>query len=378
MAEALASLSVTPDSAGNDVGRGSQTFRDEHHLVLAFIGLHFLVCGVVAAMTGTWLVWLALGVPAVLFPAWMTQTYPSAFLSRLVVSAACMAFTLLGVQQTRGYMEAHFSFFVMITILAVYRDWRILIFAAALVVVHHVGFTISNPKLIGFYDRSHSFGAWRHVLSHLAVGLLQVFTLCYLTILLRRREVLNASLGSSLVRATKRANHDQLTGLFNRNHLEDVVAQLSSEGEGVRAEAILCLIDLDHFKTINDKHGHAAGDDVLRAVAKTIHNQIRPDDWAIRLGGEEFLVVLLDSAIDDGCHFAERIRSHVASLIIPISKAKIAVTISIGVAAWRSNESFEETLKRADEALYRAKGTGRNRVEVWSDADGWTAETIAA
>ncbi|MEQ8717890.1 MAG: diguanylate cyclase [Acidimicrobiales bacterium] len=156
-----------------------------------------------------------------------------------------------------------------------------------------------------------------------------------------------------------RATHDPLTGLYNRAYLEDVAERILAFDDRHRTGIAAVMIDIDHFKDVNDTHGHAIGDRVLARVAAVTHSTVRGDDIAVRLGGEEFLV--LSSGLDpDGARFtAERLREAVANT----PGDGPAVTISAGVANRRVRESLESLLGRADEALYRAKENGRDRVE---------------
>lgn len=158
---------------------------------------------------------------------------------------------------------------------------------------------------------------------------------------------------------------DPLTGLANRRHFLSV---LEREIDGVARSgepALLLMLDIDHFKSINDTHGHLAGDRVLQAVAKCLSRCIRPMDTVARYGGEEFAVVLPNCLVSVGEAVAERIRKTVESLMIPVSvTGNVRVTISIGGAyapAWvRSTAPL--WIERADNLLYRAKSEGRNRV----------------
>lgn len=158
---------------------------------------------------------------------------------------------------------------------------------------------------------------------------------------------------------------DPLTGLPNRRHFRSV---LEREIDGVARSgeaALLLMLDIDHFKSINDTHGHVAGDLVLQAVARCLANCIRPMDSVARYGGEEFAVVLPSCSMAVGESVAERIRKTVESLTIPITPVtSVRATISIGGAyapAWvRSTATL--WIERADGQLYRAKSEGRNRV----------------
>jgi diguanylate cyclase (GGDEF)-like protein len=158
---------------------------------------------------------------------------------------------------------------------------------------------------------------------------------------------------------------DPLTGLANRRHFMSV---LEREIDGVARSgepALLLMLDIDHFKTINDRHGHIAGDRVLQAVAKCLARCIRPMDTVARYGGEEFAVVLPNCLVSVGEAVAERIRKSVESLMISVSPvSEVQATISIGGAyapSWvRSTAPL--WIERADNLLYRAKSEGRNRI----------------
>jgi diguanylate cyclase (GGDEF)-like protein len=118
----------------------------------------------------------------------------------------------------------------------------------------------------------------------------------------------------------------------------------------------IAILDLDHFKRVNDSHGHKVGDDVLVAAAHAMGTHLRAEDQLGRLGGEEFLVLLPDTDGEAAGHVAEKLRAEVAAAPSPV-----AVTVSIGVATW-DGEAPEDLLHRADEALYAAKEAGRDRV----------------
>jgi diguanylate cyclase (GGDEF)-like protein len=124
----------------------------------------------------------------------------------------------------------------------------------------------------------------------------------------------------------------------------------------------LMILDLDHFKHINDTHGHDTGDDVLRAVAACLRDMTRYHDVVARLGGEEFAIVAPNMDIDMMAKFAERIRKAVSRLAVVNGNVRLTVTTSVGLAVWDRRESAEDFYRRADRMLYKAKRTGRNRV----------------
>jgi two-component system cell cycle response regulator len=158
---------------------------------------------------------------------------------------------------------------------------------------------------------------------------------------------------------------DPLTGLYNRryleSHFERISGRLKEEGKTIS----LMMLDIDHFKKVNDTYGHDAGDQVLHAVGKRILSNLRGFDTAVRFGGEEFVILLPDAPLSDAVGSAERLCKSMSSAPVPISDGQgaISVTASLGVATMMAgHETLEELLRRADAALYRAKETGRNKV----------------
>lgn len=164
------------------------------------------------------------------------------------------------------------------------------------------------------------------------------------------------------------ATTDPLTGLPNRRHFmaklkEEYLRQLRYE----QPPASVLMLDLDHFKRINDDYGHAAGDAVLCRMAKLIFAEARGVDTPGRLGGEEFAILLPGTVPAEAASFAERLRRNLTSQVIETEAGQITVTASIGIAAIQIEDaSSEESLNRADKAMYQAKNSGRNRVEIAS------------
>jgi diguanylate cyclase (GGDEF)-like protein/PAS domain S-box-containing protein len=168
------------------------------------------------------------------------------------------------------------------------------------------------------------------------------------------------------------ATRDPLTGIANRRGLDLFLAQVrQTEGLSGMSVSVL-MLDIDYFKVINDTWGHVAGDEVLCALTKTWQQAIRSSDVLVRLGGEEFAVVLLRSTLADTKRIAQTMRKLTEKVAVGVkgSDHPIKVTISMGVAYSPNAQttSIDELLRRADEALYRAKSKGRNRVEL-ADTD---------
>jgi len=165
-------------------------------------------------------------------------------------------------------------------------------------------------------------------------------------------------------RAEELARVDFLTNLANRRAFyEEGERELQSLQGGNRPAAVV-MLDIDHFKSVNDRYGHAAGDSVIRAVAELIRANLRASDIAGRLGGEEFALLLPDTAAATVLVAAERLRAATEALLVEQDGVRITFTLSIGVAVLAYDATLDQWIARADAALYRAKQGGRNRVAV--------------
>jgi diguanylate cyclase (GGDEF)-like protein/PAS domain S-box-containing protein len=158
------------------------------------------------------------------------------------------------------------------------------------------------------------------------------------------------------------ATMDQLTGVANRRHFMDLAEREAYRAQRYGHDLSLVMIDLDHFKRINDTHGHAAGDRVLEEVCRVCGRELRESDLLGRMGGEEFAALLVECGLDEALAAAERLRRAVASRPVEGPEGAIRVTLSLGAAQLRPSESLSELLGRADRALYAAKRAGRDRV----------------
>lgn len=155
---------------------------------------------------------------------------------------------------------------------------------------------------------------------------------------------------------------DELTRLPNRRNILAVAESAFSDSQRLRTPLSVIAFDIDHFKRINDTLGHAAGDEVLKNVARACRMALRPSDLVGRTGGEEFLVVLRDTTASQAVEVAERLRTAVERLEFPAVGSGLRVTVSLGVQARAEHRSIDTLVKEADELLYRAKSGGRNRV----------------
>ena len=163
----------------------------------------------------------------------------------------------------------------------------------------------------------------------------------------------------------RRARHDPLTGALNRLHFGQQGQSELHRGQRYQRPLSVLMLDLDHFKEVNDTYGHQAGDRVLQALVRACRSQLRAVDLLGRLGGEEFGVVLPETDLATALGVAQRLRRAVAELVVPCELGPVTCTVSIGAAQADPQESaFPRLVARADRALYRAKHRGRNRVEA--------------
>ncbi|MCV6615418.1 MAG: GGDEF domain-containing protein [Cellvibrionaceae bacterium] len=164
----------------------------------------------------------------------------------------------------------------------------------------------------------------------------------------------------------KLAAEDALTGLYNRFRLNEFFNREVALAKRENSELSLLLMDLDRFKKVNDRYGHDVGDQVLMKVAQLIKNNIRQSDYAFRVGGEEFCVILPAANSKEAEIVAENLRQLLAQTVLVIADIKVSITISIGVCQWRPEQSsFAEIYSLADRCMYQAKHQGRNQVMVY-------------
>jgi diguanylate cyclase (GGDEF)-like protein len=160
------------------------------------------------------------------------------------------------------------------------------------------------------------------------------------------------------------AMKDALTKIANRHLFFKLSSELCSLSKRFNTPMALLMIDIDHFKKINDTYGHPIGDEILKHIVSLVNKQIRSSDVFARFGGEEFVVLLPHTELEAAREIAQKLCSQIEKTPYENDKIKVNVTVSIGIALYRNDEDIEETIQRADKALYRAKEGGRNRVEL--------------
>lgn len=178
-------------------------------------------------------------------------------------------------------------------------------------------------------------------------------------------------LRKELEQARREANTDPLTGLLNRRAFTVILEQAITKSDSVGERFSLIMMDIDHFKNINDSYGHWVGDKVLRYVGRMLPQLLKGQDSLCRLGGEEFVILLPSTSLEDAMRVAESIRTRMVNSQLRLSESRQPlgeITASFSVAAHRVGETMDELLQRVDRALYEAKSSGRNRVHKAPDS----------
>lgn len=181
-----------------------------------------------------------------------------------------------------------------------------------------------------------------------------------------RRKLVSSrmELAEALARVHALATTDELTGLANRRHMQDLLAEEAKRHRRLGQPLCIAVLDLDHFKRINDDHGHQGGDEALRHFARTAREALREIDVLARWGGEEFLLMMPATTAEQALTGLERLRQRLAEVPSPDALPGVRITCSAGVALHEAPATIEQTIDRADQALYRAKAEGRDRTRL--------------
>jgi diguanylate cyclase (GGDEF)-like protein len=166
---------------------------------------------------------------------------------------------------------------------------------------------------------------------------------------------------------------DPLTGCYNRRQFLELAMKEIRRAWRYDAPFCLMMMDIDHFKMVNDRYGHTFGDEVLKIMARACKQNLRDSDIFARYGGEEFIVLLTNTTIAEGRSVAERVRQAIEKCVISLTTGeKFHFTISLGVVCSQSSDDLDELVKRADSALYAAKKGGRNQVRIYGEQENFT------
>jgi diguanylate cyclase (GGDEF)-like protein len=250
------------------------------------------------------------------------------------------------VHRSGGVVEAHFHFFVMVGVITLYQDWLPFGLALVYVVVHHTVLGVLAPTQV-FNHPAAERAPFKWALLHGAFVL--AASVAYL-VNWRLSETQAIEIARLVSRLEGLARTDPLTGVPNRRVWEEELPQELERARRMGTGLCVAMIDLDNFKAYNDRHGHQAGDLVLKEAASAWRAQVRSTDLLARYGGEEFVLLLPACALEDAVQIVERLR-----VATPL------VTCSVGLASWDFQEASAELVQRADQALYLAKAEGRNR-----------------
>jgi diguanylate cyclase len=212
---------------------------------------------------------------------------------------------------------------------------------------------------LGAQSHAEALVAW---LSNLTVLARCVLVGLYGSSLRQRLKRRNQQLAESSARIEQLASHDELTGTLNRRAVWSLLEGYVTPPQAGHGRLCVALLDLDHFKQVNDRFGHPAGDAVLKRFAQVVREALRDTDRLGRYGGEEFLVLLPSVEPEQALRVVERLRAAVAATDWSDIAPELQVTVSAGVATWREDDTVPQLISRADAALYRAKHQGRNQV----------------
>jgi diguanylate cyclase len=273
-------------------------------------------------------------------PAITRRARSAAAVVGLITSSAVL------VHLSGGVIEMHFHFFVIIGVITLYQDWLPFGLALGYVVVHHGLLGVLRPT-----DVYNHPAAWRHPWTWALIhgGFVLAASIAYL-VNWRLSETQAVEISRLVSRLQGLARTDPLTGVPNRRVWDEELPRELERARRMGTELCVAMIDLDHFKSYNDRFGHQAGDRVLKEAASAWRLQVRSTDLLARYGGEEFVLLLPACALEDAVQIVERLRA-----VTP------QVTCSVGVASWDFQENADELVERADQALYAAKADGRNR-----------------
>lgn len=284
---------------------------------------------------------------------------PSLTSTQICVASLVVMYAMFFVYEAKGIL---FAVYVLILLFGIFRlDTRQFLKVSAFILLTYgidiVLLHFYRPQMIDLkFEIFHWFGLGIVLVSVSFIG-------GNISALRRDLAVSRKRLQASLEKIQDMALHDDLTGFFNRRHLMELIVSEKNRSERTGSVFSLAIMDLDKFKNVNDTFGHQAGDNVLMTFSAIVRNVLRKTDFCGRYGGEEFLILLTQTDLEEAKVFAERVRTRVEESSFPELGKAFRITVSIGLAEHWGKESIEKTISRADEALYRAKKNGRNRVE---------------
>jgi len=283
---------------------------------------------------------------------------PSLTMEMIVLSTMVVIYIMYEAERVRGVLLV---VYLMPFLFGVFRLDRVrLLLLVLLVLIAYAGMV-----LLSAYRRPGYVDAATEVTLFVVLGtVLPWFAAMggYIHGLRTRLNQSNRELQQALEKVHEISIHDELTGMYNRRYLIEALRLEKARFDRSGSQFSVCLLDIDHFKQINDDYGHAAGDAVLKDFATLAHAALRAGDMCGRFGGEEFMLLLPQTGPASAAVIAERLRLALERRDFSGRRAPMRITATIGIATYRSGEDVARTIERADSAMYRGKAQGRNRV----------------
>jgi diguanylate cyclase (GGDEF)-like protein len=310
-------------------------------------------CAITASMVFTiFYVWMRSGLN-------LKMADPSLTIIQMVVATIVVMFLMYTANHIRG---PFLIIYLIVFLFGIFRLNTRQFLSLTIFVLFTYGLVIYvlmeyQPQKINLYEEMLQWMALASLLPFFA------FLGGHISSLRRKLRNSHTELEEAMEKIQEMAIRDELTGVYNRRYvmeLLDYEKNRSSRGDGIFC---LAMLDIDHFKNVNDMYGHLAGDAVLYTVATMIDKTMRNTEFCGRYGGEEFLIVLTQTDIKGALIFAERVRANIENILFPDLSPDFKVTVTIGLSEYHIREDVEKIISRADEALYRAKKGGRNRIE---------------
>lgn len=352
-------MSATSALSSHRLGTNSRQtaksfWRLMHKVAIVAGATHVMFLGLFYGLGATAMAWLNLGSVLLFGLSYLCLRKRFNLLASSLIVTEILLHAFVAVRAIGWDSGFHYYLLVMVPV-AVISQVRVR-FVKILV----VGTTLSLYVLLDHAMRVHQ--PW-HVLSPVTLSGLRYFNIAVTFLLLSYL----SSLYLYLVTTTERqlrtlATTDPLTRLLNRRSLLELADYELVQRHRHHEPLAFVLADIDHFKAINDQHGHAVGDEVLTRVSQSLKQHVREQDSVARWGGEEFLILMPKATVEEACQVAERLRAAMANLDVAVDGRRIDVTMTFGVSAHRAEEPLDATLRRADAALYEGKTHGRNQV----------------